>query len=140
MRIKFKNNIASRVNEITGKSLKNIKIIKDEEVLAELNESKDIKEGIHSVSVLIEYKDGSSDILDKQKIYIYTNDVNLTINYASFGNLMSSMKHSPLFWIGVVSTFFMGLGILVLGVASIFIDRSIYYKKNGSSIMKLSEK
>lgn len=140
MKIKFKSNIASRVNEITGKSLKNIKVINDEEILAELNESNDIKEGIHNVSVLIEYKDGSSDTLENQKIYLYSKDVNLTINYASFGKLLSSLKASPLFWIGLVLTLLAGIGLIVIVFAFIFADRSRYYKKNGSSIMKLSER
>lgn len=140
MKIIFKENVSKRVNDITNKELSNIKVFKEEELLADLYSSKELKEGIYKVNVVIEYTDESRDTIENQKIYMYTKDVKLTLNYKSVGTILAALMSSPMFWVGCVLTLALGIGVIIILLAFILADKSRYYKKKGPSIMHLTEK
>lgn len=136
MKIYLHENLPERIKDITGKRLENMSVYTGNTFLADKNSSIDIKDGVYTVNLKIEYTDGSIDILEGEKLWVSLKDVKVTVNYKKFSDVVASRMNSPLFWIGVITSIF-GIGLLILVIAFYFSDRSKYYEKNGCSILVL---
>lgn len=139
MKAYFKNNIRKKAKEITGKDIKNVKIIdKKGYFIADFNSSNDIKSGTQRVNVIIEYTDGTVDELRNQEIIAWTKDIKLSLNYSDIKSVLGAVTSNKLFWLGLPLTFIFGIVLFVIVFGFVLGDKSKYYQKKGPSIMKLT--
>lgn len=136
MKIKFKSNTEKKVMKITGKTISNIKLYKDGDLIADFTQSKDIEKGLHYVKAKFEYTDGTSDVLENQ-VFSSNKDIHeLPVNFKSAGVIFKVLGGQPLFWLSIVLSF---TGIpFVLFFLPMTEKGEKFYKKNGANaIMKI---
>lgn len=136
MKVYLHKNLPERIKEITGKRLQNMTIYYDDMFVADKDNSIDIGEGTYNVKLEIEYTNGTIDVLTDEELYVSHKDINVTVNYRNFSDVIRALMTSPLFWLGIALSF-IGIGFLIIIFVFYFSEKSRYYQKKGCKIFTL---
>lgn len=131
MKIIFKSNTVNKVRKITGKTISNIKLYKEKQLIADFSNSLDLEKGVYYVTAVFEYTDGTTDVLENQAFSSYKEVHELPVNYKDTSTIFKILMSKPLFWFSIVLSF-TGIPFVLLFIP-ICDKGEKYYKKYGAN-------